>query len=213
MSPLDWRNLRDSLGGREVPDDLDERMALKRATLRSPPGAGMLVAVLYVALLLLGLVYYASYSGSLRWVLAFLLAAGFGVAAMRLVHQGTRDPDAASGGAGSPAPRPGEVRRFAAVLERAAHGMKYSQIVADERLREALVHRARLQRAAIETSDTLQRDPAALRHLLGDEELVRFVVRSEESSRIWPGMIDRMPRRPAFWGEFRSILAKAVTWK
>ncbi|HKZ49334.1 MAG TPA: hypothetical protein VJ397_11195 [Thermoplasmata archaeon] len=209
MNPLDWRLLRETHRGMEAGEEFEERLALTRVALGSlNTGVGMVF--LYLLIVLFGLFFFAQYSGSVRWVLLFLLAAALAAIVMRFISVGARDPDAAKGARGLVGRRPGEVRRFAAALERAARGMRYSQIVADERLREALLNRARISRGVPSAElDAARGDPERLAAFLGDPDLARFVLESERESRTWPSVLAAMPRRPAYWSLLQERLAKA----
>jgi hypothetical protein len=104
------------------------------------------------------------------------------------------------------------VRAFAATLERAARGLKYSQIVADERLREALLVRLASDRGVgVGALEAARADPRALETLLGDGALAAFVRRSDAASRHWPHGSAAIPRRPNFWREYCDTLAKVVS--
>jgi len=209
MNPLDWR-LVAQMSKQGAAVDFEEGAALRSASMqRMQFGVGMVLV--FGGLSLGGLVYFASYSGSLRWVLAFLVAVAAALVLLRFVQVDVRDPEDGHRRGGLPGRRPGEIGRFARVLERAAGGLKFSQVMAEERLRDALLHQAAVLRALSPLDiEAARRDAAALRGLLEDGELAAFVLRSDQLSREWPGMISVMPRRPEFWREYRAVLAKGV---
>jgi len=205
---MDWHLLREVSRRSDSSPDVEERLAIKRIVATSA-GWGYGMVFMFLGIFLFGIMFYAQYSGALRWVLVFLLFTAAGTLLLRFVNVRARDPAMLVGATAAVDRRPGEVLRFAALLERSAEGLKYSQIEADERLRKAVLDRVRVARGlGREEIEAARESPAGLHGLLKDKALVLWCLRGERDTAEWPMRVGGMPRRPAFWAEFQDALRR-----
>ncbi|HKW43069.1 MAG TPA: hypothetical protein VJP06_02675, partial [Thermoplasmata archaeon] len=118
-------------------------------------------------------------------------------------------------GAAAPAiVRDGPLTSFAAAVRRASNGLPYSQVLVASRARAAFLERMRLALGLTpEAMREVQRNPATLRRLLGDDVLAEFVHLQvpdlDERSR-W---VRRVRSRGGFSPEFDGVLRRMEAWR
>lgn len=170
---------------------------------------GALVLIVAAAL-----IFYAQYSGAIRWLLAvvFLAAAAFGMA--RFVASRARDPRSLRPASLVERRAPGDLRSLATTLDRASAGLKYSQIMFGVRMKDAFLEKVRVSRGlAPEDINRMRADPEALMRLVGDRELVLFVLEGERNGRHWPTLLRALPARRGYAREADRVLAKMEAWR
>src|SRR3970282_1322872 len=87
------------------------------------------------------LVFYAQYSGAVRWLLAVVLLATAAFVMARYVGSRVRDPRPLHAGSLVERRAPGDLRSLATTFDRASAGLKYSQIMFDGRMKEPFLGR------------------------------------------------------------------------
>ncbi len=176
-------------------------------------GSVALVGALALVVIL-ALAFYAQYSGSLRWLLAVLVLAFVAYAMARFVGRKSRDPRALAPREVAERRLPGDLRSLTTTLDRAASGMKYSQVMFAVRMKDAFLEKVRVSRGlSREAVDRARTDPEALMAIVGDLELALFVLESERNGRHWPALLRYLPDRDAFPEEMDLILAKMEAWR
>lgn len=174
-------------------------------------GVALITAAAVVLVLLL---YYAQFSGSLQWVLGLAFVGILAGLAWRQVFRGTSEPAPLVVPPPPEAYEPGELDSVAASVRRAARGLRYSQVIVTSRARVAFLDHVRLSLGmAPEAMRDLQKDPEALRRLFGDELLADFLhirVGDLEERYAW---VLRAREHGGFTRQFREVLAHMEAWR
>src|SRR6058998_2691917 len=98
------------------------------------PAVGLILAF---AVLLGMLLYYAQFSGAIRWLLGVLALAALAGIAWGQIRRRTAEPAPLVGPRSPEASRDGELDLFAAAVRRASRGLPYSQVLVASRARSA----------------------------------------------------------------------------
>ena len=171
-------------------------------------------ALAFAVLVLAATVFYAQYSGAVRWLLSvvFLMAAAYIV--VRFVGMKARDPRALLSARRIELRATGDLRTLTTTLDRASAGLKYSQVMFAGRMKDAFLERVRVSHAlSAEDLERARADPAALLEIVGDRELVVFLMESERNHRHWPDVLPYLPTRKSFVAEADRMLAKMEAWR
>jgi len=176
-------------------------------------GVSTLFLMILVVLLAAATSYYAAYSGALRWILYALVVAVAGFVAVRALRGVVRDPARL---AAKPTAAPvigGELTSLRTTLQRASGGLAYSQVMFEERMREAFLEKVRTERDVPE--DVLQaavRNPEKIFAILRDRELAIFVAESERNSRMYPASVPTIEKRENFPARVKGLLDRMEAW-
>src|SRR3989454_166561 len=179
--------------------------------MRSPrrvplPAFGLILAF---AILLGMLLYYAQFSGTIRWLLGVVALAVLAAIAWGQIQRRTAEPSPLVGPRSPGATREGELDSFAAAVRRAARGLPYSQVLVASRARSAFFERARLALGLPpETIRDVQRDPGALRRMFGDDALVDFLYLEAGDLADRFGSVQRAPVRGGLVRAFPVVLQR-----
>lgn len=177
-------------------------------------GVSTLFLVILVVLMVGATLYYASYSGALRWLLFALVVGVLGFVAVRAVGGVVRDPArldtvAAPGGAAG-----GDLGSLRTTLARATTGLAYSQLLFDDAMRKAFLEKVRVARDLPREAVTAAlRDPAKLHALVGDRELTIFLLESARNSRLYPASVGALPKRLDFARRVAALLDRMEAWR
>lgn len=179
---------------------------------RLNPSANLLLIGFAIAVLFL--LYYAQYSGSVRWVLGVVGVAVFALFAWSMILRRTSEPPPLVGPPSRDEVQEGDLGFLAAAVRRASRGLSYSQVQVVGRTRAAFVERASLSLGlSLEAMAAVQRDPAELHRILDDPVLERFV-------RMDVGDLDDRSRwvretraGDGFATEFQEVLARMEAWR
>lgn len=159
--------------------DIYSRMEtqLRGRTGRPPRLVALEAAVIVLLIFSLGyLLYVAQFSGSVRWILGFVIVAVLAISAWLAVARRTSEPSPLARPQPVPRPQIGELSNFTATVKRADAGLMYSQVAVSSRLRDAFVERVRLGRGlSAEAVRRLQADPGALGRAFRDPVLEDFL--------------------------------------
>ncbi len=170
--------------------------------------------VVAFAVVLAFLLYYAQYSGSVRWLLGVVGVSGFALFAWALIFRRTADPAPLLGPPLAETVRGGELGTLSAAVRRASRGLSYSQVLVASRARAAFLERARLALGiSADAMTELQRNPADLHRIFGDPVLERFVrmdVGGLEERYRW---VVEARSHGGFAAEFRDVLARMEAWR
>ena len=190
---------------------MDAQSADRERSSRSISAAIMVLAAAVVLGLLL---YYAQYSGSVQWVLGLAFVGLIAFLAWRQVLRGTAEPGPLVGPVAPETIRTGELDALSGSMERAARGLRYSQVLVTSRARTAFLEHVRLTLGlSPEGLRRLQRDPEALRRTVGDERLAEFLhirVGDLEERFEW---VLQARARGGFSREFREVLSRMEEWR
>ncbi len=190
-------------------DDLVRDRLVAGAFGTSVAFVGALVLILVIAFL-----FYAQYSGSVRWLLAIAVLAAVAYGVARFVATRARDPRPLVPGGASERRTTGELWSLATTLDRASGGLKYSQVVFAARMKDAFLEKVRVSRGlAPEDLGRARADAGALMALIGDKELTLFVLESERNGRQWPALLHALPPRPQFAEDMDGVLARMEAWR
>jgi hypothetical protein len=171
-------------------------------------GAGFGILMLGAA------VFYAQYSGAVRWLLGTVVLAGTAYLLVRFIGSRARDPRPLVPAKRVERRATGDLRSLATTLDRANGGLKYSQVVVAARMKDAFLEKVRVSRGlAPGDVEQVRSDPALLMALVGDRELVVFLLESERNHRHWPALLKHLPTRRGFAGETDRMLAKMEAWR
>jgi len=177
----------------------------------SLPAFGLTLAF---AVLLGMLLYYAQFSGTIRWLLGVVALAVLAAIAWGQIQRRTAEPSPLVGPRSPGATREGELDSFAAAVRRAARGLPYSQVLVASRARAAFLERARLALGlATEMIRDVQRDAGALRQMFGDDALVDFLYLEAGDLEDRMGWVQRARARGGFVREFRDVLTRMEAWR
>ncbi len=183
---------------------------------RRATGATVLGAVLFlsVALLLGLLLYFAQFSGTVRWLLGVAFLAVLAALAWEQVVRRTAEPAPLVEPDAAGVRREGELESFAAAVRRAANGLPYSQVLVTSRARAAFIERARLALGlSPEAMREVQRDPAALTRLLGDDLLADFIYLKTPDLEERYRWVHQARARGTFPSELRMVLRRMEAWR
>ena len=159
-------------------------------------------------------VFYAQYSGALRWVLGVVLLSGVAYFIVRFVGARSRDPTPLVPGHRVERRATGDLRTLATSVDRASAGLRFSQVVVAGRMKDSFLEKVRVARGlGLEDIARLRSDPEGLMALIGDRELVVFLLESERNHRHWPDLVRYLPPRRGFVGEADRMLAKMEAWR
>src|SRR5213594_4030981 len=160
----------------------------RSATAGLPPGveprrslSHLAVGLLLAFAVLLGtLLYYAQFSGGVRWLLGVVTLAVLAAIVWSQIQRRTAEPSPLVGPPSPDATRGGELGAFAAAVRRADRGLPYSQMIVASRAQAAFLERARLALGLPSaTLRDMRRDTGALRRIFGDDALVDFLFLEE----------------------------------
>src|SRR5437667_11703464 len=119
------------------------------------------------------LLYYAQFSGGVRWLLGVVTLAVLAAIVWSQIQRRTAEPSPLVGPPSPDATRGGELGAFAAAVRRADRGLPYSQMIVASRAQAAFLERARLALGLPSaTLRDMRRDPGALRRSFGADALV-----------------------------------------
>jgi len=177
-------------------------------------GTQVAFAVGFGVLVVIATVFYAQYSGAVRWLLAIVLLATAAYGIVRFVGARARDPRPLETAGSVERRAAGDLRTLARTLDRASSGMKYSQVVVAARMKDAFLEKVRVARGlGARDLERVRSDPEGLMALVGDRELVVFLLESERNHRHWPALLQHLPTRRGFAGEVDRVLAKMEAWR
>ncbi len=175
------------------------------------PAVGLLLAF---AVLLGMLLYYAQFSGAIRWFLGVVALAVLAAIAWGQIQRRTAEPSPLVGPRSPGSIREGELDSFAAAVRRASRGLPYSQVLVASRARSAFLERARLALGLpSETIRDLQRDSGALRRMFGDDALVEFLYFRAGDLDDRFAWVQQARARGGFVREFRDVLTRMEAWR
>ena len=168
----------------------------------------------FVVLVVAATVFYAQYSGALRWLIAVGVLTAGAYIVVRFVGTRTRDPRSFRPVPQTDSRATGDLRSLSTTLDRASAGLKYSQVMFAARMAEAFLEKVRLSRGIRpEDMRLMHADPERLLELIGDVEVVTFILKSERDHRHWPELLSALRSRPGFAGEADRMLAKMEAWR
>ncbi len=171
-------------------------------------------ALIVASCLLLGiLLYQAQFSGAVRWLLGFALVAALTIVAWMRVSSGTREPAPLASPAVPADLRTGELTSLTAVVERAKHGLAYSQLVVSSRARDAFAERARLALGLPpEAIRAMSADAAVLRSRIHDptlEDLMLLKTTDKDERYRWVSEA----RKRGFLSSIERVLDRMEAWR
>ena len=168
----------------------------------------------FAVLILVAAVFYAQYSGALRWLIAVGVLTAGAYIVVRFVGTRTRDPRPFRPVPQTDSRATGDLRSLSTTLDRASAGLKYSQVMFAARMTGAFLEKVRLSRGIRpEDMRLMHADPERLLELIGDVEVVTFILKSERDHRHWPELLNALRSRPGFAGEADRMLAKMEAWR
>jgi hypothetical protein len=173
--------------------------------------AAIIVGIVF---LLAYMLYAAQFSGSVRWILGFLLIATLAMFAWTSVAKRTAEPRPLAKPAIRSRPRTGELTALASTVRRANAGLRYSQVSVSSRAREAFVEHARLVRGlSAEAMRKLQADPAALSRSFHDPLLEGFLFLATTDSDERYRWVEESRSRGGFTVALDEILDHMEAWR
>jgi hypothetical protein len=189
-----------------------------------PPGPGsshsarlpvvVVVLVLASAVLLGMLLYYAQFSGTVRWLIAVAVLAVIASFAWGAIRRRTEEPTPLVSPRAPDVVRGGDLEIFTAAVRRAARGLPYSQALVASRARGAFAERVRLAFGlSPERMRELQRDPAGLRHVFADDALVDFLRLEAGDPDERADWVRRARSRGGFVRAIDGVLDRMEAWR
>ncbi|MBI5000666.1 MAG: hypothetical protein HZB92_03960 [Euryarchaeota archaeon] len=136
----------------------------------------------FIVLISLPLLLWAQYSGSFRWYLSLFLLSIIALLSAYFLYSMVRGP-----------PAPTVYQEFSTkcrapfsdlngMMERAEDGMRYSQVMLDERVADAFLERARIAKGrSILESHAAAMSVERMSEFCGDRELAEFVVEARDA--------------------------------
>ena len=149
----------------------------------------------------------------MRWLLVIIVLATLSLFLVRLVLRRTEDPRSLVTRRKPDATMPGDLHGLGEIFDRASKGMKYSQVMFSMRLRDAFLEKVMVHRAVSrERMKRIRGSPEALFDVIGDRELVMFLLDAERNSRDWSRVAAYMAPISGYDKEIERILAKMEVW-
>ncbi len=174
----------------------------------------IVVLVLACAIVLGIFLYYAQFSGAVRWLLGVVALAVLASFAWGAIRRRTSEPPPLIAPRTPDVTRDGELEVFAAAVRRAVRGLPYSQGYVASRARSAFAERVRLAFGlSPERMRELQRDPPALRGVFGDDALVDFLRLEAADSDEREDWVRHTRQHGGFVQAFRGILDRMEAWR
>lgn len=196
-----------------VPASMDPSRATRPEHM---PGVTMMgVVVLMAFAVFLGFsLYYAQFSGTVRWMLGVAALAVLAAFAWNQIVRRTAEPVPLVTPPVMDSIHEGELESFAGAVRRASRGLPYSEVLVASRARSAFVEHARLALGIDpEGMRAVQRSPAALRRIFADDSLVDFLHLEVGDLEERYGWVRRAKERGSFPKEFRLVLDKMEAWR
>ncbi|MFQ6127681.1 MAG: hypothetical protein ACE5QW_02090 [Thermoplasmata archaeon] len=178
-----------------------------------------------MVILLLGflalLLFYAQFSGVLRWIIVLLIVSSMGFGVAFLSSRKTSSPERLSSVSDIEKRPWNEISRLIGILERAEKNYRYSQLAALERIRRAIIDGIQTQRdISDEEIEKIVHDRNRLIEITDDEEVADFLLASERDLSNWSTIVrEKLPVMGSFRGS-RSfsqsvlpILEKMEDWQ
>ena len=176
-------------------------------------GVTALLVGIAVLLLVAATGYYAQYSGALRWILFAIVIGAAGLLAVRALGGSIRDPARFAAPRTTP-PIGGELSALRMTMVRANDGLAYSQVIAEDRIREAFLEKVRVGRDVPQDGiHAAVRDPRRHASLIGDAELAAFVYESAQNARRYPAGLSKPPKGEAFARRTSRLLDRMEAWR
>ena len=204
----EWREARvDFLMEASRGFDEYDRVAELRARLAVYRRGGYYILIVVLLALLVLVTVYAEYSSILRWAIGIVGILLISVVASHIVAIRTEDPLDLSRKGRAEIERMGDLKHLSDVLKRAQLGMRYSQLEFSERVRAAFLEKVMISRnLSRDELAAIMRDAAKLQELIGDEEIVNFIIESEKDSSNWAQILKSKGRvLEQFVGEERFL--------
>ena len=191
-----------------------QESAVRDRVLASAFGTQVAFAIAFSVVVVAATVFYAQYSGAVRWLLGIVVVAAGAYIVVRFVGTRARDPRPLRVIRRVERRATGDLRNLATTLDRAAAGLKYSQVMFAARMKDAFLEKVRVSRGlSREDLDRAWADPNALLALVGDPDLAVFLLESERNHRHWPALLRYLPNRQGFPAEADRMLAKMEAWR
>jgi hypothetical protein len=163
---------------------------------------GFYITVMLLLGFLAILLFYAQFSGILRWIIVLLLisSTGFGIAFV--VSRRTSSPE-------RPFPLPdqekrpwNEITRLTGIMTRAERDYRYSQLEAVERIRKAIIDKIQTQRdISDDEMELIIHDKGKIVELMEDEETADFLLAGERDLSNWATIVrEKLPVMGSFRG-------------
>ncbi len=176
----------------------------------------ILEAILIVSFtFLMGYVLFAAqFSGNIRWILGFVVIAGFAVAVWADVDKHTSEPRPLVKPAAAVKPRTGELITLTSTVRRADSGLTYSQVSVSSRARDAFAEHLRLARGlSPDAMRRLQADPVALRESFHDPVLEDFLYLASQDSDERYRWVLASRSRGSFENALNEVLRHMEAWR
>lgn len=165
------------------------------------------------ALVLAAFVVYRGSLAGLSWLVVIVAASIAGLLVVRDALRGAEEPEVAERPGGIGAETPGELRSLADAIGRGRSGSAYSQAVVSARVAAAFLEKVRLARGlSLQELEKARADPAAVRRLIGDPELVDFVLQHERYNREWPKEPAALESEQGFGPFLTRVLDSMEAW-
>ena len=159
-------------------------------------------------------VFYAQYSNAVRWLLGIVILAGASYLLVRFIGTRARDPRPLQPATRVERRAAGDLQSLTRTLDRANAGLKFSQVVVAGRMKDAFLEKVRVARGLSPAEiEGLRSNPSALMGIVGDRDLVVFLLESERNHRHWPALLQHLPVRTGFATHTDRMLAKMEAWR
>jgi hypothetical protein len=195
-TPQDPRADEDLLAMGDRPSFAREDAARRgRPTRRILP----LIVVVYAFFVGGVVLFYAQYSGTLRWVAYVVLLSFVGFALAAYLMRDLPGMRSLRSGVSKPPSRRGEFSRLTNAIRRASQGSRYSQVLVMLRLREVCLERlAVIYDLEAETVEALLGETDASVGVIKDPFLASFLGEAKRLKKIWPHGLQSVHPRPDF---------------
>src|SRR3989442_52063 len=172
------------------PSAYSEETAARDRMMVNAFGTQVSFAIAFSILILAAAIFYAQYSGAVRWLLGIVVLATGAYILVRFVGTRARDPRPLRRVDRVERHATGDLWSLAITLDRAAAGLKFSQVMFAARMKDAFLEKVRVSRGLTEEAMNRARgDPEALLALVGDADLTVFLLESERNHRHWPSLL------------------------
>jgi len=136
----------------------------------------------FIILISLPLVLWAQYSGSFRWFLSLILLSIIALLSAYFLYAMVKGPPAPTVYQEFSAKRRAHYADLNGMMERAEDGMRYSQVMLNERVADAFLERVRIAKGkSIMESHAAAMSVERMSEFCGDGELAEFVVEARDA--------------------------------
>ena len=182
----------------------------------------ILFLIIFLSPPFLYFIFYMGYSGILRWIAMLFVVSVVSISVIHYIWKESIQVQKLTHNPNLNQCFYGDLTKLASTLKRASNGLFYSQMVIIIRIKDAFLEKLAISRNLSPTDlKKVKRDKEKLMTLIENQELVDFVLWSEEIDEKWDEYLIKqrsikMLKEEAKYGEINNIekiLARMEAWR